>query len=646
MSTLPSAPTIPVSTLGRLNSLSGSHLLQINLELKTSDEPYYLPGQQVKGWIRCCSPCLLPGSKATLTSVRVGLVGEQFPFLNLTRELKGSLVRRLGECYASVPTKDSAVDLSDMDEIFQQSVEVYDSDEPTGDSQARGPFGGLVGSFVKFPFTLQLPDECSDTVAGGNGTANVPLPPSLLRNGGGYIEYFISAVGLPTLDGPPYLVERKIIVLPYEKRSLPLKYAWPRVISQVPYTIVSAPLCDETPATKVVWLYVPLSAVTCPRSRCFDGKVIPLKRDKKIDLADPTFANAICNGCTGWIPGDEARFLCCDCLSDFDWCQRCMANPEKTHPTEHKFVRIEAERMGQVSYAEMNTAAKTAASLVASVSEPPVTNAVWGLKDLVSRCWQKWFPSFSAPQTIPKSSAKLPREKFKPLPARAETSANVVIEITADVLYEVHIPDPESYPRTLSTPIFAIIHLRGPSLASLADLRPILPWDTLADRKVDDGTRGPVVSLEVCTDSLVEGRTHTEANSPVVWSTMGGWYPPGMPHSDETQWMCSQNWSEPVKEHYSLSTAHKSSAVRWKQTAVVCSWLNKQKSGLRDVCHVDVRLLKTRHELVLRHGAGGRFISLPLSTRPWTSGIFRDTSESISTTNAAASSSRGSQFDP
>ncbi|KZP26400.1 hypothetical protein FIBSPDRAFT_928812 [Athelia psychrophila] len=189
MSTLPSAPTIPVSTLGRLNSLSGSHLLQINLELKTSDEPYYLPGQQVKGWIRCCSPCLLPGSKATLTSVRVGLVGEQFPFPNLTKELKGSLVRRLGECYASVPTKDSAVDLSDMDEIFQQSVEVYDSDEATGDSQARGPFGGLVGSFVKFPFTLQLPDECSDTVAGGNGTANVPLPPSLLRNGGGYIGF-------------------------------------------------------------------------------------------------------------------------------------------------------------------------------------------------------------------------------------------------------------------------------------------------------------------------------------------------------------------------------------------------------------------------------------------------------------------------
>ncbi|KZP02088.1 hypothetical protein FIBSPDRAFT_970487 [Athelia psychrophila] len=124
MSTLPSAPKFPASTLRVVNSLSGSHLLQINLELKTSDEPYYLPGRQVKGWIRCSSLCLLPGSNATLTSVRVGLVGEQF---NLTDELKGSLVQYLGECYASVPTKDSTIDLSDMDEIFQQSVEAYKS---------------------------------------------------------------------------------------------------------------------------------------------------------------------------------------------------------------------------------------------------------------------------------------------------------------------------------------------------------------------------------------------------------------------------------------------------------------------------------------------------------------------------------------
>ncbi|KZP19298.1 hypothetical protein FIBSPDRAFT_932972 [Athelia psychrophila] len=93
------------------------------------------------------------------------------------------------ECYASVPTKDSAIDLSDMDEIFQQSVEVYNVNGSARDSQAWGSFGGLVGSFVKFPFTLQLPDECSDIVAGGDGTANVSLPPSLLQNGKIYIWF-------------------------------------------------------------------------------------------------------------------------------------------------------------------------------------------------------------------------------------------------------------------------------------------------------------------------------------------------------------------------------------------------------------------------------------------------------------------------
>lgn len=78
-----------------------------------------------------------------------------------------------------MPTKDSAVDLSDLDEIFQQSVELYSVNESARDSQTRGPFDGFVGSFVKFPFTLQLSDECSKTVAGDIGTAKVPLPPSL-----------------------------------------------------------------------------------------------------------------------------------------------------------------------------------------------------------------------------------------------------------------------------------------------------------------------------------------------------------------------------------------------------------------------------------------------------------------------------------
>lgn len=86
-----------------------------------------------------------------------------------------------------MPTKSPAVNLSDMDEIFQQSIEVYNANESARGSQTRGPCGGSVGSFVKFPFTLQLPDECSDTISGGIGAAGVPLPPTLLQNGKGYM---------------------------------------------------------------------------------------------------------------------------------------------------------------------------------------------------------------------------------------------------------------------------------------------------------------------------------------------------------------------------------------------------------------------------------------------------------------------------
>lgn len=137
-----------------------------------------------------------------------------------------------------------------------------------------------------------------------------------------------------------------------------------------------------------------------------------------------------------------------------------------------------------------------------------------------------------------------------------------------------------------------------------------------------------MISLEVKVDSYIESQIHTSANTPVVWSKMGGYHPPGLPHRDDTPWVSSQDWSAPAKEAGTRCMGPQSGFVQWKQTAVVCSWLNKEKSGLRDVCHVDVRILKTRHELSLRHVVGEKTISVPLSTRPWTSGIFRDNANS------------------
>ena len=36
--------------------------------------------------------------------------------------------------------------------------------------------------FVKLPFALKLPEECSDTVAGGSGASKIQLPATLCSN--------------------------------------------------------------------------------------------------------------------------------------------------------------------------------------------------------------------------------------------------------------------------------------------------------------------------------------------------------------------------------------------------------------------------------------------------------------------------------
>lgn len=118
-----------------------------------------------------------------------------------------------------------------------------------------------------------------------------------------------------------------------------------------------------------------------------------------------------------------------------------MSNPAQTHFAGHTFIRIDAQCMGQgvgkVSYAEMNAAARTAAGLV-TPGKPVAgasTGAIQGLRRIASRYWQKRPLSFAAPQAMSSSSDKLPTGRNAA--AAPVTGPNTIIEITADVLYEV-----------------------------------------------------------------------------------------------------------------------------------------------------------------------------------------------------------------
>ena len=246
--------------------------------------------------------------------------------------------------------------------------------------------------------------------------------------------------------------------------SSPPNYRWPKILSNSPYTINPAPPAgNRTPATKAIWQYTPLAATISSRSSYFDMKRSSSGyRDRS---NKDTSISRICDACARSITPEEPRFLCCDCPSDFDWCWHCMTNPEETHNLKHTFVRIDANKMGQaiekVSYADMNTAVKSAKSLVASVKHcanpgtpaslschSPVISRIGthsesgGLRRLASRYWYKpsasssFISSGSTPQAVAGNGGT------------AELRSNSIIEITADVLFEV---------RSFRIPMFATL---------------------------------------------------------------------------------------------------------------------------------------------------------------------------------------------
>ena len=185
----------------------------------------------------------------------------------------------------------------------------------------------------------------------------------------------------------------------------------------------------------------------------------------------------------------------------------------------------------------------------------------------------------------------------------------------------MHIPDPETYPHDKSIPILVFIRLRGPSAASLAALRPILPWEAGADKAVSDGTRGPELRLQVYIDSHVEGNISTQKKKPLIWTRMGGFYRPDEKFFVKNpDWAGSQDWSEPLKVE--------GGDEGWTQTAAVISSFKSRYEKRKLECSTDLRLLKTRFELSLMHSAGDRMILIPLSTRPWTSGVYKEPSHS------------------
>jgi hypothetical protein len=159
--------------------------------------------------------------------------------------------------------------------------------------------------------------------------------------------------------------------------------------------------------------------------------------------------------------------------------------------------------------------------------------------------------------------------------------------------------------------------------SALPELLPALPWSTAAGtniRSVPDRDDSPAICLRVDIDSIVDSRKEVGHWWTTRWPNLGEWFRPGYPDpsNSPTPRAFSQDWTEPLRND---------ATGKWEQTAVVCSWihrslLNKDSEVFHEP-HINLRILRSRFSLEMKHRVAGRSINIVLSQVPWTSGIYR-----------------------
>jgi hypothetical protein len=68
----------------------------------------------------------------------------------------------------------------------------------------------------------------------------------------------------------------------------------------------------------------------------------------------------------------------------------------------------------------------------------------------------------------------------------------------------------------------------------------------------------------------------------------------------------------------------KNAAGRWIQTAVICAHFMVNDVVTYHEPHIDLRILRSRFTLFIKHRVGDEMIETILSRAPWTSGIYKN----------------------
>lgn len=163
--------------------------------------------------------------------------------------------------------------------------------------------------------------------------------------------------------------------------------------------------------------------------------------------------------------------------------------------------------------------------------------------------------------------------------------------------------------------------------SDLSEIRPILPWNAPANKHAAaaHGTNGPCLLLEVELESIVEGEKNTlDPWYRIHWATLGKSVKLGEPaagiQTPGPLSICSHDWTPPVVND----------AGSYEQTATIATSFRLSHTEDREA-QIDLRLLRTRYNLHFKHRVGDVDIDIPLSTVPWTSGIYRNTPSRIPT---------------
>lgn len=174
------------------------------------------------------------------------------------------------------------------------------------------------------------------------------------------------------------------------------------------------------------------------------------------------------------------------------------------------------------------------------------------------------------------------------------------------------LPQAAQYSFAASIPLLTVIKISSSFQRDLRNLLPVLPWTATATSW--DGKQGPIAHLNVALESHIEAQMESVPFGEHRWRpSYEDTFPDGR---------LNRHWSEPTK----------SQTGRWEQFAMVSHRIDgcTRKEDKQIEPHINLFLLQSRFRLQLKHFVGGHEVNAVLSTAPWTSGIFRDSSVEIS----------------